>query len=433
MENCKVSVILPSLNVGNYMEECLKSVCEQSLKDIEIICVDAQSTDGTTQIIETYARNDQRIKLITSMKKSYGYQVNIGIREAKGKYIAILETDDYVDLDMYESLYHIAETKEYDYVKANYHAFFTTLQGKRVFCDSNILVHHENLYDREIYVPNYQKELIKCDTSIWSGIYRRQYLIDHHILCHETSGAAFQDIGFLQQVIWTADKAFYTKKGFYNYCTDREDSSTNKGNGLRYMYQEYQWLLTNEAFQEVGWNRNACLYERMVDEFVYNFNKILCKDKENENLDIIQWFLSILLQKKKEGVINRDYLDNEILDVGEWISQQKKEVKKSTQEKTELLDKIRQFPVVIFGAGIRGKSAYRRLIQERICVESFCDNNKDLWGTQIGDLQILSLDEAMMKYPTARYLVANKLFSYDIEKQLMKSGIKSGCIHIWNN
>ena len=89
----KVSVILPSLNVADYMEECLESVINQSLRELEIICVDAGSTDGTKEILDDYAGKDSRITVLQSDIKSYGKQVNIGLDYASGEYIGILETD----------------------------------------------------------------------------------------------------------------------------------------------------------------------------------------------------------------------------------------------------------------------------------------------------------------------------------------------------
>ena len=68
-----ISIVIPSLNVAKYMEECLESVTGQTLKEIEILCIDAGSTDGTLQIIERYASEDPRIRLVESDKKSYGY------------------------------------------------------------------------------------------------------------------------------------------------------------------------------------------------------------------------------------------------------------------------------------------------------------------------------------------------------------------------
>ena len=106
----KVTVIMPSLNVANYMEECIKSVVDQTLKNIEILCIDAGSTDGTLEIIERYSSVDRRIELIHSDKRSYGYQVNLGIKLAKGEYIAILDLRALAEgIDVYEYLY---STKE---------------------------------------------------------------------------------------------------------------------------------------------------------------------------------------------------------------------------------------------------------------------------------------------------------------------------------
>ena len=100
----KISIIMPSLNVKKYITQCIESVLVQTLEDYEVICIDAGSTDGTKEMIEQYASKDNRIKLIKSEVKSYGYQVNMGIELAKGDYIAILETDDYIDGDMYRRL-----------------------------------------------------------------------------------------------------------------------------------------------------------------------------------------------------------------------------------------------------------------------------------------------------------------------------------------
>ena len=72
----RLSIILPSLNVAKYIEECLQSVITQAMKDMEIICVDAGSTDGTLEMIEQFAARDDRIRVINSAIKSYGYQMN---------------------------------------------------------------------------------------------------------------------------------------------------------------------------------------------------------------------------------------------------------------------------------------------------------------------------------------------------------------------
>ena len=127
----KVSVILPSLNVANYIRECIESTLKQTLREIEIICVDAGSEDGTRQILQEYVQKDNRVLVIDSNIKSYGAQVNMGIQAAKGEYVAILETDDYVLNDMYEKLYDAARKYKLEYVMADYISFFDDIDGSR--------------------------------------------------------------------------------------------------------------------------------------------------------------------------------------------------------------------------------------------------------------------------------------------------------------
>ena len=92
----KVSVILPSLNVADYIEECMDSLLRQTLQELEILCIDAGSTDGTEEVLRQYAKSDPRIILLHSDIKSYGKQVNMGLAYVSGEYVAILETDDWI-------------------------------------------------------------------------------------------------------------------------------------------------------------------------------------------------------------------------------------------------------------------------------------------------------------------------------------------------
>ena len=94
MRSVKVSVIVPSLNAMPYIKQCLDSIRIQTLTELEILCVDAGSEDGTLAVINEYAVMDNRIRLIKSDQKSYGYQVNHGIEAARGEYVGIVEPDD---------------------------------------------------------------------------------------------------------------------------------------------------------------------------------------------------------------------------------------------------------------------------------------------------------------------------------------------------
>ena len=121
----KVSILMPSLNSGEFIRECMESVVHQTLEDIEIICIDAGSTDGTLEILREYERNDPRIRVIVSDKKSMGYQYNLGLDAAAGDYIGMVETDDWIEADTFESLWMAASRQDVDIVAANQFLYYT--------------------------------------------------------------------------------------------------------------------------------------------------------------------------------------------------------------------------------------------------------------------------------------------------------------------
>lgn len=189
-ELIRMSIILPSLNSGKYIEECLSSVIQQTLTEIEIICVDAGSIDGTLDTIREYEKNDPRVHLIISKEKSYGYQMNLGINNAKGKYIGIVETDDFVPDCMFENLYNIAERECVDIVKADFYRFIT--KGNIMECTYTALDPSRVYYNRVID-PKSEPEVFRFVMNTWSGIYNRSFLLKSNIKHNEAPGASYQD------------------------------------------------------------------------------------------------------------------------------------------------------------------------------------------------------------------------------------------------
>ena len=104
-----VSLLIPIYNVERYLEECLDSAVNQTLKDIEIICINDGSTDSSPDIIRRYMANDGRVRMIDKANSGYGSSMNMGLDAATGKYIGILESDDYLELDALEVMVAAAE------------------------------------------------------------------------------------------------------------------------------------------------------------------------------------------------------------------------------------------------------------------------------------------------------------------------------------
>lgn len=165
-----VSIIIPSYNVVFYIEQCLESVRNQTLENIEVICVDAMSTDGTLELIQDYAKKDSRFKVALSDKKSYGYQMNLGIGIASGKYIGIVESDDWADAQMFEKLFTEAEKKSAEIVKANYYQYSTEYGIRDEFYEV-----FQNLPYDEVFDPNQYRNILLMSPSIWTGVYEKSF------------------------------------------------------------------------------------------------------------------------------------------------------------------------------------------------------------------------------------------------------------------
>lgn len=101
----KISIIVPVYNTEKFLEKCLNSLINQTLKDIEIICINDGSTDKSLQILEKFANKDKRIQIINQTNSGLSVARNIGIKKAKGEYIGFVDSDDWVDLNFFEQLY----------------------------------------------------------------------------------------------------------------------------------------------------------------------------------------------------------------------------------------------------------------------------------------------------------------------------------------
>lgn len=432
----KVSVILPSLNMENYIRECVESVLTQTMEEIEVICVDAGSEDGTCEIIEDYARRDGRVVVLQSIEKSYGKQVNMGIEFAQGEYIAIVETDDFIARDMYECLYDLAEKSDADYVKADFDFYITLHNGGRLY-KTEKLFPGKGLYGTVI-TPEEHMELFVNDSAIWKGIYSRDFLQKNHIRFHESKGAAFQDIGFMMQVLCHAKRAVYTGHSFYRYCRDREGASSNQPDSLRYVYQEFCWLLDGQIFNDsIPVQCWKGVYRRMADSFLCESDKIIrradlkCGRVEKEEIHY-RWLQNKLTMAMEKGILEENDFPSQIwfelnliiYSFKGYLDYSYVKYKMTVLRECRLLKEIANRRVVIFGYGAYGFELYQLLDRNGVEVLVVCDNNVRLWGTKVGEVELESPHECIERYKEEVFVIANKYYAHDIYSQLLMGGIK---------
>lgn len=235
----KVSIVIPVYNVAPFLRQCLDSAVNQTLKEIEIICVNDGSTDSSPEILEEYAAKDPRVKIINKENSGYGASMNRGLQMATGEYFAVLESDDFCMLDMYETLYKTAKQFDADIVRSDY--FDYTTKNQQINLKAMQMSTRYSYYYRSI-CPNEEQEVYLFVMHNWTGIYKMSFLREHQIQYNETPGASYQDNGFFFQVFAWAKKLVYVPRPFYCYRIDNAGSSIHDPKKAHAMTEEYRYI-----------------------------------------------------------------------------------------------------------------------------------------------------------------------------------------------
>lgn len=182
----EVTVIVPAYNAGAYIKECLESLRNQTLKDIEVLVINDGSTDNTEAIIDDYIKKHTafQVKKITTPNKGAAYARNIGIKIANGRYIGFIDADDTVDCRMFGKMFQLALSEKADLVTCDF--FWTYKNGKRRKC---LLADSQNIRDM----------FSKAWVAPWNKLYRKQMLIENNILFPE--GFTYEDTSFYLKCI----------------------------------------------------------------------------------------------------------------------------------------------------------------------------------------------------------------------------------------
>lgn len=221
MMSPKVSVVVPVYNVERYLKQCLDSIINQSLKDIEIICVDDGSTDGCPAILALYAEKDSRIKIITKPNSGYGNTMNVGVSHATGEYLGIVESDDYIDEYMYETLYKLGKEHDLDIAKSLFTSFDNETNDKATDkCDY--------VTKNKVICPSEDNSPFLLTPSIWSAVYKLSLLRDNDIKFNNTPGASYQDTAFFFKTHIMARKYMLIDKSLLFYRVSHSESSSTR-------------------------------------------------------------------------------------------------------------------------------------------------------------------------------------------------------------
>ena len=309
MDKPKISVIVPIYKVEKYLVQCLDSIVNQTLRDIELILVDEGDMDACRYIIDHYEQTDSRVKAIHEKNGGYGASVNKGFDIAEGEYISIIESDDFIEPDMYEKMYTYAKKLDADVVKTPYYEYWDK-EGQnpeyRKICGYAEELAKECPKDKTFSVLDYPG-LMAVHASLWSGIYKTSYMREKNIKFIEAKGGAYVDVGFRIDTLINTDKAAWLNEPFYNYRMNNLDNTTHNFN-LKAMLE--RWKEAHEAFAE----QKPEIYKKVggdliLDEYLNTWGYINTSYKiTQEHLDMMKYNLSLV---PEEIINNSRKLDSE--------------------------------------------------------------------------------------------------------------------------
>ena len=275
----KLSILVPIYNVEKYLAQCLESITAQTLQDIEIICINDGSTDGSLDIIKDFAKNDNRIVIIDKLNSGYGDSMNQGLEKATGEYIGIVESDDWIELDAFERLYQIARKNKADVVKANYYKVRNNIDVEKV----------AEIPTREVMYPAEDRKVFLFAPAIWSAIYRRDFLMENGIKFLPTPGASYQDLSFSFKVWSLARTVVLVSEAFVHYRVDNANSSVNNPGKVNCVVDEYAeietFLCERGIFEKFGEIMDTAKFrnyhwnlQRLAAPLARNFYQTMCSE-----------------------------------------------------------------------------------------------------------------------------------------------------------
>lgn len=314
----KISIIVPVFNVERYIAECLTSLIKQTFKDIEIVIVDDGSTDNSYRIIEDYAHDDNRIKVIRNqINKGVSASRNIGLKEASSNYIMFCDPDDYYHEDM---------------CKIMYLAIISNVDVDLAVCDTNI-IYDGGIFDLE-EEKNYKlsytgkhivndKVIDKTNICVWNKIYKKNIIEKNNIcfpenLLYEDNYFFIAYALFCKNFYYVNQKLYFYRKRQYSIMYNTQKNKLNLFDKLEVSFKIYLYakkkkilnehinLVFNCIFSSVNW-----ILERSDDKDIQNIIRKKFKEFIKVNILKEEYQKSIFVRRGIRLILNKKYIDNE--------------------------------------------------------------------------------------------------------------------------
>ena len=320
MNRIKISIIVPIYNSEKYLKEAIESLIHQTLKEIEIILVNDGSTDNSQKICENYAKLDERIKLINKKNGGLSDARNVGLKNANGKYIMFLDSDDKFEEDSCEYMYNVIEETKSDYVIGNY-----------IIIDNDGKKWEKPAFDQEKYKyfkisnSDFEKSFFVMNSTAWNKIYNTKFLVENNIKFDVP--APEEDDYFTSLCYMNGKGAYYTSKVMYLYRNSilsiSKECSLNYFKGInsayKTIYDTFEKKNYINAYRYKYAKKRAYILGQLIDS-----NKI-DNEQKIEWLKEFEWYFNLenklkicdihaSLKNVMEQIKNKDY-NNAIIEM----------------------------------------------------------------------------------------------------------------------
>ena len=426
----KISVIVPVYNVEKHLRQCLDSIINQTFKDLEIIIINDGSPDKCGEIIDEYAKLDNRIIAIHQRNAGYGKVINKGLDIAKGEFIGIIESDDFIEPDMYEKMLSQIEKSNADVCKAGFYKYDST----QPIGEQNIKWTSKGQnYDRypkgKAFKLSEYPEYYVIHASIWVGLYRKSFLKEYNIRMEETASASYQDLPFITSVLCNAKRIVLIPEYMYHWRleSNQNSSTTQKGSKLLVLTEQcekvkqivkdagcYEFL--KEALYKHFYFANIAFYNQIAPEFKHEyFDRLhnLLKELKDDKSFKYKYFYTSEEKNFVKNIINNEYV-------------------KTFERECKLRDKIQKIKnkrIVFWGASIFLSNFINVLNIKDSNIVGIIDKNQTRYGEKIGDYIISSPDDIKALKPDIIVIsIVNKQKDREKEiKEFLKQNYNKKC------
>lgn len=365
MNNIMLSVIVPIYNMSKYLDRCINSLINQNYKKMEIILIDDGSTDNSMEICKYYAEKYTNIRIYSKENTGLGATRNYGIPLAKGEYVGFVDSDDYIDCNMYEHLMNITKNNNCDIGVCGYEEIYS---DTKISTYSDVKPDFIIEDDKIEIIKKYL--LLKIPTFAWNKIYKRDFLLEFGVKFSE--GCYYEDINMVAKALHYCNKVAITENKYYKYF--------QRNNSIMHTYTEKH--LTDYIEQISEFYKFICTN--------YNINEILIELKSSKFRLTYNMLIMLKVLKKETEVIR-------------------------------CFEKISN-PIIIFGASKAGEIIKYYCDIANADVMFFCDNDKGKRGQIMNGVTIVDVDK-LVELKTNGYkfnILLASVYYNDIYNQLRK-------------